>query len=138
MLEDMRIRNLSTTTRKRYLDRVVGFANHFNKFLTLLGTEDIRVFLLYLICEKKFSSSSINVTVSALRFLYKVTLGCKWDIEKIHFAKRAKKLPIVLSSEEVTQFLKDVKSKKHRKLFRTILVGTAVAQNARRWHNRDG
>ena len=120
MWEDMRIRNLSVTTQKRYLDRVAVFANYFNKSPELLGAEDIRVFLLYLIREKKFSSSSINVTVSALRFLYKVTLGCKWDIEKIHFARREKKLPVVLSSEEVMQFLKAVKNKKHKVILMTV------------------
>ncbi len=45
VLEDMRIRNLSKTTQKRYLDRVKVFANHFNKSPALLGAEDIRVFV---------------------------------------------------------------------------------------------
>ncbi|MFB0565598.1 MAG: tyrosine-type recombinase/integrase [Candidatus Aminicenantaceae bacterium] len=119
MWEDMRIRNLSLTTQKKYLAQVAAFANHFHKSPQLLGIEDIRVFLLYLAREKKFSSSSINVTVSALRFLYKVTLGCKWDIEKIHFARREKKLPVVLSPEEVAQFLKAVKSRKHQVILMT-------------------
>ena len=92
MWEDMRIRNLSLTTQKKYLRQVASFANYFNKSPRLLGIEDIRVFLLYLAQERKLSASSINVTVSALRFLYKVTLGCQWDIEKIYFARREKKL----------------------------------------------
>lgn len=120
MLEDMRIRNLSLTTQKKYLTQVASFANHFHKSPQLLGVEDIRIFLLYLVREKKFSSSSINVTVSALRFLYKVTLGCQLDIEKIHFARREKKLPVVLSSGEVMQFLKAVKSKKHQVILMTV------------------
>lgn len=57
MWEDMRIRNLSVTTQKKYLDQVAAFANHFHKSPQLLGIEDIRVFLLYLAREKKFSSS---------------------------------------------------------------------------------
>jgi len=85
MWEDMRIRNLSLTTQKKYLRQVASFANYFNKSPRLLGIEDIRVFLLYLAQERKLSASSINVTVSALRFLYKVTLGCQWDIEKIEY-----------------------------------------------------
>lgn len=120
MLEDMRIRNLSPTTMKRYMDRVAAFANHFNKSPALLGAEDIRVFLHYLVREKRLSSSSINVTVSALRFLYKVTLECAWDVEKIHYARREKRLPVVLSPEEVTQFLKAVKNKKHKVILMTV------------------
>ena len=123
MLEDMQIRNLSATTKKRYVDRVAVFANHFNKSPELMGAEDIRVFLLYLAQEKNLASSSINVTVSALRFLYRVTLGCQWDIEKIHFARREKKLPVVLSPDEVTQFLKAIENKKHK----TILITTYAA-----------
>ena len=52
MWEDMRIRNLSSTTRKRYLDKVAVFANHFNKLPALLGIKDIRVFVLYLVCGR--------------------------------------------------------------------------------------
>lgn len=132
MLEDMRIRNLSATTRKRYLDRVAAFANHFNKSPALLGAEDIRVFLLYLVQEKKLSSSSINVTVSALRFLYKVTLGCRWDIEKIHFARREKKLHVILSPDEVAQFLNAVKNKKHKViLMTTYAAGLRILEATR-------
>ena len=123
MLEDMEIRNLSATTKKRYVDRVAVFANHFNKSPELLGAEDIRVFLLYLAQEKNLASSSINVTVSALRFLYRITLGCQWDIEKIHFARREKKLPVVLSPDEVAQFLNAIENKKHK----TILITTYAA-----------
>ena len=132
MLEDMRIRNLSATTRKRYLDRVKAFANHFNKSPALLGAEDIRIFLLYLVQERKLSSSSINVTASALRFLYKVTLGCQWDIEKIHFARREKKLPVVLSPDEVAQFLKAVENKKHKAiLMTTYAAGLRILETTR-------
>jgi len=133
MYEDMRIRNLSATTRKRYLDRVTVFANHFNKSPALLGAEDIRVFLLYLVREKKFSSSSVNVTVSALRFLYKVTLGWQGDIEKIHFARREKKLPVVLSPDEVAQFLKAVENKKHKAiLMTTYATGLRILETTRK------
>ena len=127
--EDMRIRNLSATTRKRYLDRVAAFANHFNKSPGLLGAEDVRVSLLYLVQEKKYSSSSVNVTASALRFLYKVTLGNKWNIEKIYFARRERKLPVVLSPDEVAQFLKTVKNKKHKAvLMTTYAAGLRVLE----------
>lgn len=132
MLEDMRIRNLSKTTQKRYLDRVTVFANHFNKSPALLGAEEIRVFLLYLAQERKLSASSINVTSSALRFLYRVTLGCQWDIEKIYFARREKKLPVVLSPDEVAQFLKAVENKKHKAiLITTYATGLRILETTR-------
>jgi len=132
MEEDMRIRNLSMTTQKKYLRQVASFVNYFNKSSRLLGIEDIRVFLLYLAQERKLSASSINVTVSALRFLYRVTLGCQWDIEKIYFARREKKLPVVLSPDEVAQFLKAVENKKHKAiLMTTYAAGLRILETTR-------
>jgi site-specific recombinase XerD len=132
MEEDMRIRNLAPTTKKRYLDRVAIFANYFNRSPALLGAEQARTFLLYLAQERKLSASSINVTVCALRFFYKVTLGCKWDIEKIHYARREKKLPVVLSPDEVAQLLKAVKNKKHKAiLITTYATGLRILEATR-------
>jgi len=132
MWEDMHIRNLSLTTQKKYLRQVASFANYFNKSPRLLGIEDIRVFLLYLAQERKLSASSVNVTVSALRFFYRVTLGCQWDIEKIYFARREKKLPVVLSPDEVAQFLKAVENKKHKAiLMTTYAAGLRILETTR-------
>jgi integrase len=65
--------------------------------------------------EKKLAPSSILIAVAALRFLYKVTLHKDWSLEEIIPApKKPQKLPIVLSPEEVLQFLSCVQSFKHR------------------------
>lgn len=118
MLEDMQIRNLSKVTQKRYLARVAAFAKYFKRSPEQLGPEEIRRYQVYLLKDRKLSSRTLNVTVCALRFLYKVTLKRDWDIERIPYARREKKLPVVLSPEEVVQFLQAVKSMKYR----TILV----------------
>jgi len=110
MLEDRRIINFSATTKKRYLDMNQEFVNFFNKSHKLLESEDICVF--YIVREKKFSSSSIKLTVSSLKFLYKVALGCKWEIEKIYFARRKRKLPFIIIPYEMVHFLKAVENKK--------------------------
>jgi len=118
MLEDMQIRNLSKVTQKRYLYRVAAFAKYFRRSPEQLGPEEIRRYQVYLLKDKKLSSSTLNVTVCALRFLYKVTLKRNWDLDRIPHARREKKLPVVLSPEEVVQFFQAVKSVKYR----TILV----------------
>jgi len=114
MYEDMQIRNLSKNTQKRYVDRVAAFAKYYRRSPEDLGLEEIRLYQLYLLNEKKVSSSTLNVTVCALRFLYKITLRQEWDVERIPHARREKKLPVVLSPQEVVQFLGAVKSKKYR------------------------
>lgn len=118
MLEDMQIRNLSTATQKRYIARVAAFANYFKRSPEQLDLEQIRRYQVYLLHDKKLSASTLNVTVCALRFLYKATLKRDWDIERIPHARREKKLPVVLSPAEVAQFLHAVKSVKYR----TILI----------------
>ena len=103
MLDDMRIRNFALCTQEQYIISVAAFAKYFGESPEKLEPEDIRTYQLYLLQEKGLSPSSLNVTVSALRFLYCVTLGRDWDIQVIPYARRPRKLPVVLSPEEVAQ-----------------------------------
>jgi site-specific recombinase XerD len=118
MTEDMQVRNFSPHTQNSYVQQVSLFARHFSKSPDVLGPEEIRSYQVYLTNEKKLSPSSILIAVSALRFLYKVTLHRDWCLEDIIPApKKPQKLPIVLSPEEVLQFLSCVQSIKHRTIF---------------------
>ena len=115
MTEDMQVRNFSPHTQDSYVQQVSLFARHFSKSPEVLGPEEIRSYQVYLTNEKKLAPSSILIAVSALRFLYKVTLHRDWCLEDIIPApKKPQKLPIVLSPEEVLQFLSCVQSFKHR------------------------
>ena len=115
MTEDMQVRNFSPHTQTSYVQQVSLFARHFSKSPELLGPEEIRSYQVYLTNEKKLSPSSILIAVSALRFLYRVTLHRDWCLEDIIPApKKPQKLPIVLSPDEVLQFLSCVQSIKHR------------------------
>jgi integrase/recombinase XerD len=97
------------------VQQVALFARHFNKSPEILGPEEIRSYQVHLTNEKKLAPSSILIAVAALRFLYKVTLHKDWRLEEIIPApKKPQKLPIVLSPEEVLQFLGCVRSVKHR------------------------
>ncbi len=115
MLEDMRIRNLAVNTQEAYVHQVSLFARHFNQSPERLGPEQIRAYQVYLATEKKLAPGSILIAVSALRFLYRVTLKKDWTFEDIIPApKKPQTLPVVLSPEEVLQFLACVASRKHR------------------------
>ncbi len=83
MTEDMQVRNLSLQTQATYVQQVSLFARHFNKSPEILGPEEIRSYQVYLTNEKKLAPSSILIAVSALRFLYKVTLHRDWCLEDI-------------------------------------------------------
>ena len=114
MIEDMQIRNLSPNTQLSYIQQVSLFARHFGKSPDVLQPEDIRAYQLYLTKERKLAPGTIHIAVSALRFLYKVTLHKNWTFEDIIPApKKPQKLPVVLSPEEVLQFLACVHNVKH-------------------------
>ena len=119
MIEDMRVRNLSPNTQQLYIDRVAKFARYFGKSPELLGPEDVRAYQVYLIHQKRASSSMLQQTVCALRFLYRNTLGKEWALPYIPTPKREKKLPVVLSREEVARFLEHLPNLKHRALIIT-------------------
>ena len=83
MLEDMQVRNLALNTQTCYVQQVSLFARHFNKSPELLGPEDIRSYQVYLTNEKKLATGSILIAVSALRFLYNVSLKKDWDFDDL-------------------------------------------------------
>jgi site-specific recombinase XerD len=115
MLEDMQIRNFSQNTQRSYLQQVSLFARHFRRSPEGLGPENIRGYQLYLTKEKKLAASSILIATSALRFLYAVTMKRPWDVEEVlPMPKKPQTLPVILSPEEVRQFLSCVPRRKAR------------------------
>lgn len=133
MTEDMQLRNLALNTQLSYLQQVSCFARHFGKSPAELGENEIRAYQVYLTNEKKLSASSIHTAVAALRFLYKVTLKRNWTVEEVlPLPKKPQKLPIVLSPEEVQQFLACVDSIKHRAILTTCYgAGLRISEAVR-------
>jgi hypothetical protein len=120
MLEDMRVRNLSPHTQSSYILQVSLFVRHFGRSPEELGPEESRAWQGHLIDERKLSPASIAVAVSALRFLYKVTLKKAWTFEEVLPApKPPHKLPVVLSPLEVARFLGCVDDIKHHAILTT-------------------
>ena len=120
MTEDMQIRNLSPHTQRSYLQQVSGFAQFFDQSPEQLGPEQIRAYQVYLTNEKKLAPQSIIIAVAALRFLYNVSLQKDWDLAHLlPTPKKPQTLPIVLSPEELLQFLGCVRSTRNRAVLTT-------------------
>jgi len=120
MTEDMQVLNFAPCTQFSYLYEVSRFARHFGRSPDLLGPAEIRAYCLYLIQDKHLAASSITVALSAIRCLYKVTLKRGWNFEDDIPRHRApRKLPVVLSQQEVGQFLDAVRNLKHRVILTT-------------------
>ncbi|MCP5043707.1 MAG: tyrosine-type recombinase/integrase [bacterium] len=113
MLEDRSVRNYAPRTKERYIACVAQFARHFHKSPELLGPKEIRGYQVHLVEKLKCSWTVLNQTVCALRFLYVTTLDRDWAIRHIPYAKRERKLPVVLSQGEVLRLLEAVSNFKH-------------------------
>jgi len=120
MLADMQIRNLSPHTQTTYARQVALFARQFGQSPAALGREEVRAYLVSLTTHKKLAPSSVQCATAALRFLYRVTLQRNWRFDEVIPApKKPRTLPVVLSPEEVVQFLDRVASHLHRAILTT-------------------
>jgi integrase/recombinase XerD len=133
MTEDMQVRNLSPHTQASYLQQVSLFARHFDKSPVALAPEHIRSYQIYLTNEKRLAPGSIHIAIAALRFLYKVTLKKDWTFEDVlPLPKKPRKLPVVLSPDEVVHFLGCVDAGKHRVILTTCYAaGLRVSEAVR-------
>jgi len=119
MIEDMTLRNFAPHTIQVYVERVVTFARYYNVSPQDLGPEQIRAYLLYLVQQRHVSWSYFNQARCALQFLYRVTLGKDWVVEAVACPKQQKKLPIILSLDELVRFFGAVTNLKHRAILMT-------------------
>jgi integrase/recombinase XerD len=119
MIEDMTLRNFAPHTIQVYVERVATFARYYNVSPQDLGPEQIRAYLLYLVQERHVSWSYFNQARCALQFLYRVTLGKDWVVEAVACPKQQKKLPIILSLDELVRFFGAVTNLKHRAILMT-------------------
>ena len=113
MIEDMTVRNLSPATQRSYVHAVSKFSRFFGRSPDTLTLEDVRTFQVHL-AAKGVAWASLNQTVAALRFFYGVTLGQAEIPERIAYAREPRRLPVVLSADEVVRFLEAVPSLKAR------------------------
>ena len=115
MIEEMQIRNLAPHTQASYVQQISRFARHFGKSPELLGPADIRAYQLHLARDRQLAASSILVAVAAIRFLYTIVLKRGWNPEEIiPTCRKPQTLPIVMSPDEVSQFLGAVDGLNHR------------------------
>jgi integrase/recombinase XerD len=113
MIEDMTVRNMSPATQRSYISAVSKFSRYFGKSPERLDLEDVRAFQVHLVATG-ISWPGLNQIVCALRFFYGVTLGEADVPERIPYAREPRKLPVVLSADEVVRFLESVSSLKSR------------------------
>jgi integrase/recombinase XerD len=113
MIEDMSIRNMSPATQRSYISAVSKLSQYFRRSPDKLTLDDVRAFQVHLV-STGISWPALNQIVCALRFFYGVTLGEAEIPERIPYARQPRKLPVVLSADEIVRFLEAVSSLKCR------------------------
>jgi len=104
MIEDMTIRKFAPKTQHDYVQRVKNFAAFLGRSPDRASFEDVRRYQLHL-AASGVGVSTLNQTVSTLRFFFKVTLRRHDIVEHTHVIHEPRKLPVVLSPEEVARLL---------------------------------
>lgn len=105
MIQDMRLHGLSPATQQTYLDAVRSLVKHYHRPPDQLSEKEIRKFFIYLIREKCLASSTVRNHLYAIKFLYQKTLDRQWPVLNLIRVKKSKKLPVVLSPQEVQHLL---------------------------------
>ena len=113
MIDDMTLRGFGPGTQRSYVAAVRRCTAHGRKPPGALGAEDVRAFLLHL-QARGASVASVNNHSVALRFFLRVTLGRTEHLERIPTLREAKRLPTVLTPEEVARLLAAAPGMKYR------------------------
>jgi integrase/recombinase XerD len=104
MIEDMAIRKFTAKTQHDYVQRVKDFATFLGRSPRTAESEEVRRFRLHL-ASRGAGTPTINATCAALRFFFKVTLDRPDLAKHLTFVHEPRKVPVVLSPEEVARFL---------------------------------
>jgi site-specific recombinase XerD len=120
MMREMDLRNLSENTQRSYLQAVYGVAKHYMQSPDKMTKEMIEDYLLYLKKEKGNALTTIGSAITGMRFFYNHVLGDEQLSPSCSFAKNPRKLPTVLSQEEIWSIINATGNLKHRLLLMTI------------------
>jgi len=127
MLEELQRRNYSEITTRKYLQYVTAFARHFGKSPDQLGPNELRSYQAYLLQERKVTPGTAVNCVAALRFFFVKTLKRHQFREFLPYPKDHRRLPTVLSPEEVARLINAAGT-----LFRRTLLMTLYGTGMRR------
>lgn len=120
MIEDLKPQGYSDRTVEAYTNAVLYLARFYDQSPDQLTEEQVRHYLLHLATVKKVARSTRTIALCGIKFLEKRTLGRQWTILDVARPKKEKKLPVVLSRDEVGGILTSIRNPVYRACFTTI------------------
>lgn len=120
MIEDLTLRGYAERTIEAYVRAVAQLAQFYDRSPEVLSEEDIRHYLVHLTTVKKVARGTHTIALCGIKFLYEQTLGREWSVFGVARPKKVKKLPVVLSRDEVWKVLSSVRIPAYRVCLITI------------------
>ena len=114
MLQDLQIAGLSERTQEAYLRVVRQLADHFHTPPDQLSEQQVRDYFLHLKNDRRFASASLGIAYSGIKFFYSHTVARDWPTLRRLRVRREKRLPDVLSVDEVRQLIAAVRTPHNR------------------------
>ena len=105
MIEDLQLRGLAVRTQESYVQAVRQLAAHYHKSPEQISEEELRQYFLFLKNVKHVSRSTHTIALCGIKFLYEHTLRREWHTLDFARPAKEKKLPVVLSMQEVGRIL---------------------------------
>ena len=131
MIEDMSVRHFASKTQHDYIRTVMKLTRFLGRSPDTATNEDLRRFQLHL-TENRAGAPIINSTVSALRFFFTVTLGRADAARHLTFVHEPRKLPVVLSPEEVARLLEAAPGVKYKAALSVAYGGWTIMRGGTR------
>jgi len=132
MIEDLQLRGYSPRTQEAYVHAVRQLAAHFHLSPDRITEDQLREYFLYLTNVKKFAAASFTIVLCGIKFFFVRTLQRDWKLLDLVRPARPKKLPVVLSREEVQRILHGVRLPVYRACLTTIYAcGLRLLEGAR-------
>jgi site-specific recombinase XerD len=116
LIYEMELRNYSPRTIHTYTELLGNLEKYFQTELEKVSTEQLKAYLYQRMKVDEVSVSFINQTISAFKLLHTDVLKRDWETFRIKRPRREKKLPVVLSQEEVELLISSTRNIKHKAL----------------------
>jgi len=120
MIEDMQLRGFAERTQEAYLNAVRQLAKHYHKPPDQIEEEELRQYFLFLKNEKQAARNTCTIALCGIKFFFQHTLGREWKTFELLRPPKEKKLPVVLSVEEVKRVLVCIHRSRYRVCLTTI------------------
>jgi site-specific recombinase XerD len=129
VLREMQTRNYSHRSIGTYIHQLNEIENYYKCSIDEVNSDQVKNFLQYSITERNLSVSYINQVISAVKILQQDVLGKSWESIRIKRPRGIKRLPVVLSKEEIKSIIETTRNLKHRAILAVIYsAGLRIAE----------